>query len=350
MFLGMKYCIIFVLSLLWIGCANIVPPSGGPQDKEMPTLISSLSKFNEDYSEKNIIFEFNEKIQEHLFVGNFYCSPPLKEVSHKVNGKEIYITITDTLSNDLKYIISLNNCIKDITEGNVLEELEYIIPPKDTTLNFYYLNAKIENALTKENENNHWVLLYNSDVPDSLIFKITPNYVSKTNKSGFANFNNLIKGSYKITSLSGDDYIYHEDDIISFSDQLIRAGTDTTIDLFTFDPIYKIDSIEIIKDTTITTGGSLTLKSDFSGNTIVQLLKGSKVYIQEKFESNTDFTLKNIPTGEYTLRAWGDKNGNTLWDSGSWIEKRQTEKMRYYSEKITVRENWNLELEWFIEE
>ena len=346
----MKYCIIFVLPFLWTGCANIVPPSGGPTDKETPTLISSTSSFNENSFEKDILFEFDERIQEYLFAGNFYCSPPLKEVLHKVNGKEIYITIRDTLSNDLKYIISLNNCIKDITEGNVLEELEYIIPPKDTTLNFYYLNAKIENALTKEDENNHWVLLYNSDVPDSLIFKITPNYVSKTDKNGFANFNNLIKGSYKITSLSGNDYIYHEDDIISFSDELIISGTDTTIDLFTFDLLYKIDSVEIIKDTTITAGGSLTLKSDFSGNIIIQLLKGSRVYIQEKFESTTDFTLKNIPTGEYTVRAFWDKNGNSFWDSGSWIEKRQAEKMHYYSEKITVRENWDLELEWFIEE
>ena len=346
----MKFTIHITVLIFLSSCANIVAPTGGVKDSESPKLLSSRFGINENSSEKNVIFEFDERIQEHLFVGNFYCSPPLKEVSHKVNGKEIYITIVDPLSNDLKYIISLNNCIKDITEGNVLEELEYIIPPKDTTLNFYYLNAKIENALTKEDENNHWVLLYNSDVPDSLIFKITPNYVSKTDKNGFANFNNLIKGSYKTTSLSGDDYIYHEDDIISFSDELIIAGTDTTIDLFTFDPLYKIDSVEIIKDTTITAGGSLTLKSDFSGNIIVQLLKGSKVYIQEKFESTTDFTLKNIPTGEYTVRAFWDKNGNSFWDSGSWIEKRQAEKMHYYSEKITVRENWYLELEWFIEE
>ncbi len=346
----MKFTIHIAVLIFLSSCANIVAPTGGVKDSESPKLLSSRFGINENSSEKNVIFEFDERIQEHLFVGNFYCSPPLKEALHKVNGKEIYITIADTLSNDLKYIISLNNCIKDITEGNVLEELEYIIPPKDTTLNFYYLNAKIENALTKEDENNHWVLLYNSDVPDSLIFKITPNYVSKTDKNGFANFNNLIKGSYKITSLSADYYIYHEDDIISFSDELIIAGTDTTIDLFTFDPLYKIDSVEIIKDTTITAGGSLTLKSDFSGNIIVQLLKGSKVYIQEKFESTTDFTLKNIPTGEYTARAFGDKNGNTFWDSGNWIEKRQAEKMHYYSEKITVRENWDLELEWFIEE
>ena len=346
----MKFTLHIIVLLFLSSCANIVAPTGGKKDSEAPKLLNSTSYINTNSSEKGILFEFDERIQEHLFVVNFYCSPPLKEVSHKVNGKEIYITITDNLSSDLKYTISLNNCIKDITEGNILEELEYIISPKDTTINFYRLAVKIENSLIKEAEKSHWVLLYNSDVPDSLIFKITPNYVSKTDKNGFANFNNLTKGSYKTTSLSGDDYIYHEDDIISFSDELIRAGTDTTIDLFTFDPLYKIDSSEIVKDTTITDGGNLTLKSDFSGNIVVQLLKGSKVYIQETFESTTDFTLKNIPTGEYTLRAFWDENRNTFWDSGSWKEKRQAEKMHYYFEKITVRENWDLELEWFIEE
>ena len=344
------YFSIFIV-LLFSGCANMVAPSGGAKDKEAPICIEHFHQtiINKKHESK-LTYVFNERIQEHKFVGNFYISPPLNGVSHKIKSNTLEIIIKDFIDPNLHYEVSLGNCIKDITEGNILEELEYIIPPKDTTINFYHLAVKIENSLTKEAEKSHWVLLYNSDVPDSLIFKITPNYVSKTDKNGFANFNNLIKGSYKTTSLSGDDYIYHEDDIISFSDELIIAGTDTTIDLFTFDPLYKIDSVEIIKDTTITAGGSLILKSDFSGNIIVQLLKGSKVYIQERFESTTDFTLKNIPTGEYTVRAFWDKNGNTFWDSGNWIEKRQAEKMHYYSEKITVRENWNLELEWFIEE
>ena len=182
---------------------------------------------------------------------NFYCSPPLKEVSYNIKGKEMYITITDDLSSDLNYVVSLNNCIKDVTEGNILEKLEYTIPTKDSTINFYCLSSKIENSLTKEAEKNHWVLVYNSDVPDSLIFKISPNYLSKTNKNGFVHFNNLVEGSYKITSISGEDYIYQEEDIISFSDKLIVAGKDTVVNLFTFDPLYKIDSTEIVKDTTI---------------------------------------------------------------------------------------------------
>ena len=40
---------------------------------------------------------------------------------------------------------------------------------------------------------------------------------------------------------------------------------------------------------TITVGGSLTLRTDFSGNIIVQLLKGSGVYIQETFKNTINY-------------------------------------------------------------
>ena len=116
----MKFTLHIIVLLFLSSCANIVAPTGGKKDSEAPKLLNSTSYINTNSSEKGILFEFDERIQEHLFVVNFYCSPPLKEVSHKVNGKEIYITITDNLSSDLKYTISLNNCIKDITEGNLV--------------------------------------------------------------------------------------------------------------------------------------------------------------------------------------------------------------------------------------
>tara|TARA_B100000700_G_C15026522_1_gene848439 strand:- start:1492 stop:2532 length:1041 start_codon:yes stop_codon:yes gene_type:complete len=346
----MKCCIIFTFILLWSGCANIVPPSGGPKDNEMPILISAISEYNEDYSEKNIIFEFNERIEEHLFIQNFYSSPPLKEITHHVNGKELDIKITENISPDIKYIIKLNNCIKDITEGNILNKLEYVICPKDTTINFFHLKVMVENSLTKQAEENHWVLLYDRTISDSLIFKTNPSYVSKTNQDGLADFNNLKKGKYKIISLSGDDYAYHEEDIISFSNNMIIAGEDTIVKLFTFDPLYKKDSSKTINDTIVKNGGKITIKSDFKESFVVQLLKENKIYIQEHFEGRTSFTLKNIPKGEYNLRVFYDKNGNFSWDTGSWEEKRQAESMHYYVEKITIRENWDLELDWIIQE
>jgi len=344
------YFSIFIV-LLFTGCANMVAPTGGEKDKEAPLNIDHYQHIEINKNkESKLTYVFDERIQEHKFIGNFYISPPLNGVSHKIKGNTLEIIIKDSISPNLHYEVSFGNCIKDLTEGNILTEFIDEIYTFNKDIKLHTLEVFLQNSLTNEDEKNHWILLYKSYIPDSLIFKSTPNYVGKTNKDGYFIFNNMIDGSYKVVSLSGDDYIYHEEEILSFSDKTIVAGVDTSVELYTFNPLYKIDSTEIVKDTTITEGGSLTFKSDFNGDIIVQILKGDKVIVQEYFESTTNFILKNIPTGEYTIRAFSDENKNGFWDSGSWKDRKQAEITSIYHEKITIRENWDLELDWLIRE
>ena len=341
------YFSIFIV-LLFSGCANIVPPNGGEKDITPPNCIDRYQNIVKNKKhESNLTYVFDEKIQEHKFFGNFYISPPLNEVSHKIKGNTLEIIIKDFIDPNIQYEVSLGNCIKDFTEGNILTEFIDEIYIFNKEINLHPLEVFLQKSLTHEDEKEHWVLLYNSEISDSLIFTITPDYVGKTDKNGYLFFNNIIDGSYKIVSVSGEDYIYHDGEIISFTDKEIVAGVDTTIDLYTFNPLQKIDSTEITKDTTITEGGNLTFKSDFSGNIVVQILKENKVIIQENFKNTTEFNLKNIQTGEYTIRAFQDKNENGYWDIGNFSQKKQAEKTYHFHDKITIRSNWDLELEWF---
>ena len=344
----MKLYFSLFIVLLFSGCANMVAPTGGVKDITPPNCIDRYQNIVKNKKhESNLTYVFDEKIQEHKFFGNFYISPPLNEVSHKIKGNILEIFIKGSIDPNLYYEVSLGNCIKDLTEGNVITKFIDEIYASNEELNFYTLDVFLQNSFTDEDEKDHWVFLYKYNTPDSLIFKTTPNYVGKPNIDGCVVFNNIIEGSYKIVSLSGDDYIYHDGEIISFTDKEIVAGIDTTIDLYTFNPLQKIDSTEITKDTTITEGGNLTFKTDFSGNIVVQLLKENKVIIQENFKNTTEFNLKNIQTGEYTIRAFQDKNGNGYWDIGNFAQKKQAEKTYHFHEKITIRSNWDLELEWF---
>ena len=92
----------------------------------------------------------------------------------------------------------------------------------------------------------------------------------------------------------------------------------------------------------------MTLSSDFMGNIIVQLINGNKVVLQEAFENISDFRLKNITTGEYVLRAFRDENKMDIGIPG-YIKEKTAEKI-YFPENITIRENWNLELDWITKE
>ena len=332
----------------------MVMPVGGDKDTLPPQFVSSVELFRDNTKQlKSISLSFDERIQDHQFLSNFYISPPLKNISHKIKKNILEIYFENDLQENIEYTLSLNNCIKDITEGNMIKNFTYNVKTYDTlklNIKTYTFNGVLKNSYSHKTEDNHWVMMFKSDKPDSVLFNTIPSYVCKSNEEGFFSFNNIIGGNYKIVSISGEDYLYHEDEVISFSNEIIIAGVDSLIELFTFNPTYKIDSTEIVKDTTITQGGSLTLSSDFMGNIIVQLINGNKVVLQEVFENSPDFRLKNIATGEYVLRAFRDENKNGYWDTGNFTEKKQAEKMHYFPEKITIRENWDIELDWITKE
>ncbi len=47
----------------------------------------------------------------------------------------------------------------------------------------------------------------------------------------------------------------------------------------------------------------------------------------------------------YKLRIIYDDNGNGVWDTGNYLEKRQAEEIQYYPKEIDVRANWDVEQE-----
>jgi len=50
--------------------------------------------------------------------------------------------------------------------------------------------------------------------------------------------------------------------------------------------------------------------------------------------------------GEYLLKAIKDCNGNGEWDTGDYLNKKQPEAIFYYKEKVKVRSNWDVEINW----
>ncbi|MBT8283328.1 MAG: hypothetical protein KJO86_06290, partial [Muriicola sp.] len=60
-----------------------------------------------------------------------------------------------------------------------------------------------------------------------------------------------------------------------------------------------------------------------------------------------EFNLLN--PGKYLVRAIFDTNGNQLWDTGSFKDKLQPERVVYFPQEIEVRANWELEQLFLIE-
>ncbi|MEG1659430.1 MAG: Ig-like domain-containing domain [Bacteroides sp.] len=61
-------------------------------------------------------------------------------------------------------------------------------------------------------------------------------------------------------------------------------------------------------------------------------------------EGKADFYYLN--PGKYTARLVDDLNNNGVWDTGSYADKRQPEKVYYYPQLVELKANWEVEQDW----
>ena len=324
-------------------------PSGGEKDITPPILMKLSKSFDDETKEINkVILTFNERIIENNFLQNFYSSPPLEVLDYQIKSNSIEIVFKEI--DNKSYWLVMNKCVKDLNEGNVLDELNCKLFENSNDSAYSY-KVQLINSLTGLPEQNNWVFLYEKKIDDSIIFNRSPSYIAKTNNEGYAKFMpNINKGLFNLVSLSGGDYIYDDGDLISFSEKLVDIGVDTFSILYSFDPTHRLDTTTRFVDTsTFVGGGSLKLSTPFSETIVVQLISDNRIIVEKTFENFEYLKISNVPQGEYDLKIFIDKNNNGKWDSGNFLERKQAEKTYLYPEKISIRDKWDLEIDWVSE-
>jgi len=123
----LAFIVILVMAVGGSGCANIVPPSGGPRDSIPPLLLKTTpGDSTRNFKGNKITFTFDEFIDVDNPSENLLISPSPKSqpvVDHKLNT--LTLKIKDTLENNTTYTIQFGRTVKDFNEGNVLQNLVY---------------------------------------------------------------------------------------------------------------------------------------------------------------------------------------------------------------------------------
>jgi hypothetical protein len=96
--------------------------------------------------------------------------------------------------------------------------------------------------------------------------------------------------------------------------------------------------------------GTLSVKliaPDRSHQFVVRIFKNKDFLLREDIaKHNQVIKYDMLDPGPYHLMVILDENNSGKWDTGNYLEKRQPEKVLFYTEKIDVRSSWDLELEW----
>ena len=229
-------------------CANTTTaPGGGPKDTIPPVLLKITPEPNNtDFplTEGKVTLLYNEYTVVKTATDILLSPPTRRKPQAKVKGKNIVVTITDTLKADQTYTIDFGNALADNNEGNLAPRLVYAFSTGDTVDSLYFTGSVV-GSKTLTPVKNALVAAY-IDQSDSACFNTLPDAVVKTDDWGFFVLRNLRDTSYRVyvyTDTDGDFKYNPDEDEIGFLDSLYRPVVAVNDSIYELRPFNMKDTL-----------------------------------------------------------------------------------------------------------
>lgn len=217
----------YLLMVFWLlvsGCAQIVAPTGGPEDASPPEIVSEQpANLSKNFSSSKIEIAFNEFIQLDNTSEQVVISPPMRRMpSYQLKQKSLVIKFEEPLLPNTTYTINFGEAIKDNNEGNVLKNYTYVFST-GAVLDSMHVRGSLKDAISSEPVSNALVMLYKGSA-DSLPIDTIPDYFTRTGEDGRFSIEHVANQRCKIFALVDENSNYRFDvpsEQIGFIDSLI---------------------------------------------------------------------------------------------------------------------------------
>ncbi|HMK24978.1 MAG TPA: Ig-like domain-containing protein [Chitinophagaceae bacterium] len=234
----MKRFFLFFLIFLFVihqivvlpGCANMIPPQGGPRDSLPPQLLKSTpGDSTRNFTGSRITFSFNEFVDLQNAQENLLVSPTPKnnpDISNKLNT--VTVKLRDSLEPNTTYSLNFGGAIKDYNEGNVLNGFTYIFSTGNY-IDSLELHGKVILAETGKVDSTLVVLLHTSNA-DSAVVNERPRYLAKVDGKGNFVFKNLPPKTFYLYALKdegGMHRYFNDKQLFAFADRPVTTQLKT---------------------------------------------------------------------------------------------------------------------------
>lgn len=220
------------------GCANIVPPAGGPRDSIPPQLTgANPSDSSRNFTGSRIVFSFDEYVEIQSVTENLIVSPVPRvfpQVDHRLNT--ITLRLRDTLERNTTYSLNFGDAIKDINEGNIMKGFTYTFST-GPYIDSLELRGRVILAQSGRIDTTLTVMLHTSP-EDSAVIKQKPRYMAKLDSRGYFHFKNLPPATFYVYALKDETgALRYLDDrkLFAFADGPVTMNAKTdTITLYAY--------------------------------------------------------------------------------------------------------------------
>ncbi len=236
------------------GCANIVPPTGGPRDTIPPRLIYvTPGDTTKHFNTNKIVFNFDEYIDPKDIRTELIVSPvPKVEPIVDSKLKTLTVKIKDTLQPNTTYTLDFGKSIRDYNEGNILKNFRYVFTTGDHIDQGSFggtvviaVNGKVDSSmiviLHRKFADSAGLKGNDSAVAkdgDSAVAKDRPRYITRIDTTGRFLFRNIQPGTYAVYALkdeSGSHKYLSKSQLFAFADSpVVITGNTPPLDLYAY--------------------------------------------------------------------------------------------------------------------
>ena len=240
----MKRIFFSLLSLLVValtifqhsGCANIIPPQGGPRDSLPPVLVESTPPDSTtNFRGNRIDLDFDEFVDLREVPQNVIWSPTF-ETPPAISVRLRTVTIKfdrEMPDPNTTYTIQFGNALRDFNEGNILPNFTYTFST-GPVIDSLQLAGRVVMAETGKVDSTLIVGLH-TNLEDSAVLNDRPRFIAKLDSLGRFRFHTLPRGRFAIYAFSGTGgRRYNASQPFAFADVPVDLPAADSITLFAY--------------------------------------------------------------------------------------------------------------------
>ena len=230
--------------LVFLACASMGTPDGGPYDEEPPVLMEARPAIGAtNVKTGKITLGFDENIKLVNAFEKVVVSPPQMQMPEvKSEGKRVTVELFDTLVPNTTYSIDFGDAIVDNNEGNPYENFAYYFSTGNT-VDTLAVSGTVVNAEDLEPIKGIVVGLH-SCIDDSAFTTLPFERVARTDSRGHFVIKGIAPGKYRVYALSeaNNNYLFDQkSETLAFMDTYVSPFATPAVRL---DTIWR-DSITV---------------------------------------------------------------------------------------------------------
>ncbi len=217
-----------VAALTWIviisSCANPGMPVGGAKDTIPPVLLKTEPIYKSlNFAGDNIRLTFNEYLAIEDISESLVISPPMiKKPIIRTKSKTLVVEFNEDLKDSTTYSLDFKNSVADNNEKNPIEDFRFSFST-GPVFDSLRISGRLMNAFNLEPIDKGLIMLH-SNLHDSAVFRVRPNYIAKTDEKGIFMIDNIAPGKYHLFSLfdGNNNLLYDEGaEEMAFEDSIL---------------------------------------------------------------------------------------------------------------------------------